>query len=720
MGSGVNMKLYGIDIETDDPYLTDKGASWVYGEGEVIVTGLYNAKTKVKKALVGSGGKIVRNLLLDSDAALVGTNLQYDIGWLCYEHNLKAKDVRCNLIDVAIAEASIDEFQQYGLDPLALKYLRERKGSSPLKAICERLGYKGDFRKHLKKLWDAGYKQEIKDYVISDADQPVRIWEKQLAILTKKTSGAEDFTGCMDALETNFKLIKIVLGMKQRGVRIDMEKRKKNYATLKKVQEDLRKAFDDKYSIPVMIKGKQKDCPVNVNSTKQLAELFDKERVPYVCKIRIKSFGNNLSFEGSELWEQKKILKSFFNGVRVQKGQLVLFVPKQYAERTNDEIRRMGYITTCNPSIDKEALNKLRKTHEVAKTIAELKQVTSIIDKFLGEKLDRFIVKHSENDFRIHSDFNIVGARRTGRFSNSNPNLQQVPSKTKLFANTEKEIKLYKLCRETIIPDEGYLIGKADYSGQENRLMAHFAIGKGSEDVRRRYNENPDFDEHQWVADTAKALLGIDLERKIVKTIKFGLGYGQQVRRLCEINGWVLEEGEKLFNAYNDTMPFVKATMDRVSDVIVKRGFIRTLAGRHCHLKKYNGKPDKRSAYKGFNKLIQGSAADMMKKALVMLDEHGLLDVFPLYLTVHDEIDFGIPKNVEAIRRLPEIQNVMEHTFPLSVPIRVDPEIGHDWGHVSGRREKKDKETGKVISKENMEQFIKRIIKEVCKNERVA
>jgi hypothetical protein len=103
-----------------------------------------------------------------------------------------------------------------------------------------------------------------------------------------------------------------------------------------------------------------------------------------------------------------------------------------------------------------------------------------------------------------------------------------------------------------------------------------------------------------------------------------------------------------------------------------------------------------------------------MKKALVNMWERGLCEVFPLYLTIHDEIDFGIPKNAESIRRLPEVQECMEHTYVLSVPMRVDPEIGSDWGHMAGqRKEKLDKKTGKVIRKaETLKQFLERTIKE--------
>jgi DNA polymerase I-like protein with 3'-5' exonuclease and polymerase domains len=674
------MKLYGLDIETDDPCLTDKGASWVYGEGSIIVTGVFNKKTGARRALDGNGEAPVKKLLLDENVTLVGANIVYDLGWLCYEHGLVAKQVKCRLIDVSIAEQTIDEYQQHSLDALAWKYLQERKGAEPLKAICERLGYKGDFRKHLKKLWDDGYQKEIRGYVTSDADQPVRIWELQEQILKD--------TGCMDAAITNFRLIKIVLGMKQRGVRVDMKKRAKNYHALKTIQGRLQTEFEQKYGT------------VNFNSPKQLAGLFDKQRVPYRCKIRVKGwepdgrkFISSDCFVGSELWEQRKRLKEIFNGVRVQKGQLVLYTPKQYSGRAVADLQNMGYVTTSNPNIDKKALGTLKKTYQPARDIVDLKQVTSIIDKFIGPKFDRFIVKHGENDYRIHADFNIVGARQTGRFSSANPNMHQVPSKTVLFEKTDHEVKLYKLCRETIIPDEGMWMGKMDYSGQENRLMAHFAYGEGAEEIRRKYNENPDLDFHKYIGEISGLYeeYGAEVGRKYAKNCSFGLGYGMQLQTMTETFGWSKEEAERITALYHEGAPFVKATMDRVSEVIVKRGYVRSLAGRHEHLQRFNGKVDTRSSYKGFNKLIQGSAADMMKKALVMLDEQGLLDHFPLYLTVHDEIDFGIPKEREALLSLIKIQEVMEHTFPLLVPIRVDPEAGPDWGHVIDYKKNKAK-----------------------------
>jgi DNA polymerase-1 len=253
-------------------------------------------------------------------------------------------------------------------------------------------------------------------------------------------------------------------------------------------------------------------------------------------------------------------------------------------------------------------------------------------------------------------------------------------------------------------------MGKCDYSGQENRLMAHFAVGTGAEEIRRKYNENPELDFHRYIGEISGLYeeYGPEVGRKYAKNCSFGLGYGMQLQTMMETFGWKKEEAERITALYHEGAPFVKATMDRVSEVITRRGYIKTLAGRHCHLKNGN----KRDAYKGFNKLIQGSAADMTKKAMVELDKKGLLDIFPLYLTVHDEIDFGIPKKAKVIARLPEIQEIMEHTFPMEVPIRVDPEVGSDWGHVKGRREKENEKT-REVKVETMKHFIERTIREV-------
>jgi DNA polymerase I-like protein with 3'-5' exonuclease and polymerase domains len=465
--------------------------------------------------------------------------------------------------------------------------------------------------------------------------------------------------------------------MKQRGTRLDLKKRAENTKILQTKADGIFPAFEAAH-------GK-----VNLNSPKQLAELFKTEHVPFRYKVRIKGStperrkykGNIDSFVGDAVWEQKQRLRDVFTGLRIEKGVLVLYQPIQYAARTSDDLRRMGYEITCNPSLGKKALEPIRRTHKIVQDVIDLKSLRYQLDNFFGKNFERYIV-----DGRIHPDFNIVGARQTGRFSSSAPNGQNIPSRTVLFADTDQEIKVYKLCRECFIQDKGMLMGKCDFSGQENRLMAHFAFGKHGGYIRKKYNDEPDFDEHDLVGADSGLYeeYGKDIGRKYIKNYRFGKAYGMMLPTMMLYFGWSKEHAEQMDAVFADCAPWVGDTMAKVQKVILKRGYIVTVAGRHCHLQKYNGAINTRSAYKAFNKLIQGSGSDLMKKALVDMWDAGLCDIFPLYLTIHDEIDFGIPKVATVIGRLPEIQDVMEHTFELSVPMRVDPEIGKDWGHVKG------------------------------------
>jgi DNA polymerase I-like protein with 3'-5' exonuclease and polymerase domains len=701
------VKLYGLDIETDDPYLTDKGASWVYGAGGIIVTGLYDAQTGKRTALDGNGGKAVKAALTSKTTTLVGVNIVYDLGWLCHEHGLAAKDIQCSLIDVSIVEQFIDEYQPYSLDALAWKYLKERKGADTLKALALTKGYKGDFRRHLKKLWDAGFTNEVREYVVSDADQPVRIWERQKKIIESmyaedqaslgKLSPAFAVQNIKASLEQNLKLIKVVLGMKQRGVRINLKKWKENSAKLAAIHTRLETEFEAAYGT------------VNINSPKQLAELFAREGVPFRYKIAIKGwqqdarkFSNKTDlFVGDEVWNQRSKLRDVFHGLRIKKGQLVLYVPRQYAGRTNDDLRRMGYETSCNPNIDKHVLKATKNDCPVSAALLDLKQVKNVIDKFLGPNFERFLVNG-----RIHADFNIVGARQTGRFSSAKPNLQNIPSKTVLYEGTEQEMNLAQACRELFLPEPGEVLVKLDFSGQENRLQAHFAVGANGDYIRLQYNENPRLDEHKFIADASGLAeeYGNKIGRKYAKNLRFGMGYGMQINTMTENFNWEREQAEHMLELYEEAAPWVRETMEKVQQVVVKRRYIKTLMGRRAHLRPGRD----RDAYKFYNYVVQGSAADMTKAATVKISESETVE--KLLLTVHDENVFSVPRTKAGMMRVIELQKCMEHSVVLSVPIICDPEVGRNWHDVAGQREKKDSD-GNVIAIEPLERFLAREMK---------
>lgn len=704
------MKYIALDIETEDKYLKDRGkikargTSCAFGRGRIIVVGTYDGVTK--KSYDGNGGAYIRKLFLNPNVTIIGANIQYDAVWLILSHGINPKEVKCRYIDVSVAESLIDEYQAYDLDSLAIKYLNEHKGKEALEAICARFGLHGDFRTHLGELWDKGYKQEIRDYVMSDCDQPWRIWEKQEKIL-EEHDGINPFNGkrihynsLFPAFEMNMRMLPVTIFMKIRGVKFDFAKWVQNCAKAGKPYEELKNAYEEHYGV------------VNINSPKQLAAQMDRFDVPYKCKLNIKGwqvtgrkFKNATDlFQGDDLVKQKKALKDVFGGIRIEKGRLNLYVPKRYAERTRQQIANMGYEVTCNPCINKGFYTEFAETYQIVADLVQYKQAKNIVDKFLGPKFGRFIVAHYADgsispafdddgvyiakgavDYRIHGTFNIVGARQTGRLSATVPNLQNIPSKTVLFEKTDHEIDLAKMCRECFIAEKRHAFLKQDYSAQENRLAAHFAPGKNGERIRNMYKEDPYLDEHSYVTEVSglAAEHGAKKGRKYAKSLRFGVGYGMQIARMMVQFGWTKEFAEDLYDKVSKAAPWLFELMEQVQDIVTSRGFIRTLIGRRVHMRKGKTK----DAYKFMNYLIQGSASDMTKLATVvvyatMIEAYEAgIEIDEMILTVHDEDDFDIDcTDVEkAVKRTMEIRYNMEHTSGCDLPIISCPEIGTSW-----------------------------------------
>ena len=690
------MTYISLDYETHDPALKDKGkvkargTSCVFGLGRVIVAGFYDGTRKW--SLDGDGGDYARSLLLSPDVTIIGANIQYDAVWAVRSLGLNPKDVRCRYIDVSVAESLIDEYQKYDLDSLAWKYLRERKGKSVLEDICAARGLKGDFRGHLAELWDDGYEQEIRDYVMSDADQPWRIWEQQKRIIESE--------GLMRAFRMNMDMLRVTVFMKVRGVRFDLDRWLANCRTAGDAYARLRDEYEGKYG------------QVNINSSKQLAVQMDKFDVPYKCKLTFKGwkpegrkFTKEDLFEGDELTRQKKTLREIFNGVTLEKGKIVLYVPKRYASRTWEQAAAMGYEVLCNPCVNKAMFTELSETYQIVADLAQYKQAKNIVDKFLGPAFGRFIVAHYADgtagpafgndgaflgegavEYRIHSTYNVVGARQTGRMSSSQCNNQQIPSKTVLFAKTDHELDLARLCRECFVAAPRHAFVKQDYAAQENRLAAYFAPGPNGERIRQMYRDNPFLDEHSYVTEVSGLAeqYGAKAGRKFAKNLRFGVSYGMQTARMMIQFGWDKEFAEDLYDKVASAAPWLFELMDKVQETVLKRRYITTLAGRRVHMRRGHDK----DAYKYMNYLIQGSAADMTKTAtnavydgmLAEYDEHGS-SPDEIVLSVHDEDDFDVDcTDVErAVSRIMGVRRSMEDTSGCDLPIVSCPEIGTSW-----------------------------------------
>jgi len=332
---------------------------------------------------------------------------------------------------------------------------------------------------------------------------------------------------------------------------------------------------------------------------------------------------------------------------------------------------------TSAPSFTKNFL--VNHPHPLVKHIARAREINKAHTTFIDT-----ILKHSHKG-RIHAEINQLrgdnGGTVTGRFSYSNPNLQQIPARNK---------DLGPRIRSLFIPEEGHTWGCFDYSQQEPRLVVHYATLQnlyGVDEVLEAYREgNADF--HDIVADMA------EIPRSQAKTINLGLFYGMGKNKLQAELGVSKDKAEELFKKYHNKVPFVKQLMDNVMQRAEDSGKIRTLLGRLCrfHLWEPNqfgihkalphdaalrehGPGIKRAyTYKALNKLIQGSAADMTKKAMIELYKEGIIP----HIQVHDELDISIKDKQQAEL----IKSIMEEAVSLEVPNKVDYESGPNWGTI--------------------------------------
>jgi DNA polymerase I-like protein with 3'-5' exonuclease and polymerase domains len=289
---------------------------------------------------------------------------------------------------------------------------------------------------------------------------------------------------------------------------------------------------------------------------------------------------------------------------------------------------------------------------------------------------------------------------------NSNPNLQQMPSRDPVLG---------PLCRSMFIPEEEHTWTRKDYSQIEIRVLAHYARGTGSDAVRQAFVDKPDLDYHQWCADLA------GISRKSAKTINFGLVYGMGATKLGDKLGLDADATKHFLSLFHEHLPFAKETLQEASRVAQGRGYVRTILGRRrrfdsweprdwdlarklgvtrdkdlllsqidkeIHLATINmwhaPTPGIRRAgtHKALNAVIQGTAAEVMKKAMVDAYEAGVFDVLVPHLTVHDELDQSEPDSVAGREADAELTSIMENTIKFHVPILVESERGPSWGEL--------------------------------------
>jgi DNA polymerase-1 len=271
---------------------------------------------------------------------------------------------------------------------------------------------------------------------------------------------------------------------------------------------------------------------------------------------------------------------------------------------------------------------------------------------------------------RVHTNYNQIGIS-TGRLSSSEPNLQNIPIRTE----QGREI------RRAFVAAPGCQLISADYSQVELRILAHIAQDPG---LLQAFANDEDIH-----AATAAAVLGKEIEqvdkheRRIAKTVNFGLIYGQTAFGLAQGTGMSREKAQDFIETYFEKYPGVKTYIEATQKLAAEQGYVTTLLGRRrdfSQLAGLSGAQRARAEREAINMPIQGTAADIMKQA--MIDLHTALRAqhmqTRILLQVHDELVLEAPDaELEAAVQL--TRRVMSGAATLRVPLKVDVETGNNW-----------------------------------------
>ena len=621
----------GIDLETRDPDLKSKGSGAIIGNGEIVgIAVAVEGWSGYFPIAHGSGPNMDKKKVLswfkdvcECPADKVFHNAMYDVCWIRAQLGYQ---INGRIIDTMIAASLIDENRfQFTLNSCAWTWLNKGKSEARLNEAAKARGLdpKADMWK--MPAMDVGH------YAEKDAELTLELWQK-----FKKQIIEDDL---QDIFNLESDLFPCLVDMRFLGVRVDVSR-----------ANQLKKELAVKEEKLIQHIKKETGVDIQLMAARSIAPLFDKLKLTY------------------------------------------------------------SQTPTGEPSFTKGFL--YNHENPLIRMIAEARKINKVRTTFIDS-----IIKYEHNG-RIHADINQIrsddGGTITGRFSYHNPNLQQIPA---------RDPETGPLLRSLFIPEEGCKWGTFDYSQQEPRLVTHYGMKAElptAYTIGDAYQNNPNTDFHQIVAQLA----GID--RKEAKTINLGLFYGMGKTKLQNELGVSKDTADDLFKKYHTQVPFVKQLSNRLINIATGNGMIRTLLRRRCRFPKYepilrgsdwgtyvpaedhetmlelknmgpylkdfdgnvlkdeegnprknywHNNPTRRAfTYKALNRLIQGSAADMTKKAMVDLYKEGHI----AHIQIHDELDFSIESESQADK----IKQIMEQAVELEVPNKVDYESGPNWGEI--------------------------------------
>lgn len=614
------------------------GMSWAFRVGQEIDSGY--APTQHPDTIGCFDIDHVRRWLRDiaERCELIFQNGPYDMGWL----GVRPRVPR----DTHSMAVLLDENRfQYNLDAICEWQGVPGKDDSLLREAAAAMGLDPKRIKEHIHLMPA---RLVGPYAEQDAVATLMAAERMLPQL--------DANGLMDAFLMECELSPHILEMRQRGIRVDIDRADQNQARLLEMRDqELRK-------LGALLDGRRTPTIHDVRSPRWLVDTFTELSVPF--------------------------------------------------PRTAGTDKNPG----GNPSFEKEWLENC--PHAAGHHIAKARSLHDGAEKFIGGFIKEFLHMgrlHSEiHQLRDAGEDGSSGTK-TYRFSYSNPPLQQMNRADPDRANPEHKdytpgfVDIGTMIRECFIPEPGCVWNAPDYSQQEYRLIVHYAATLGYERADaavRRYAEDPDTDFHNFVVEMT------GLRRKRAKDCNFAKAYGAGIPKFALMTGMSLEEAADVMRQYDDELPFVGQLARRTAAVADQKGYIRLLDGRRCRFDQWearwipretftdairrgidmrpctlaeanqrradpahpwHGQRLKRAmTHKAGNRLIQGGSAVQTKKAMLACCREGFLPM----IQMHDELGFSHSSERDCDRTA----EIMREVVRLRVPVKVDNESGPDWG----------------------------------------
>ena len=410
-----------------------------------------------------------------------------------------------------------------------------------------------------------------------------------------------------------------------------------------------------------------------VSKDKNIVKVYSDIEIPLV-PILSKIETNGVLIDSKALQKLSKDLNKELNEIeskcfKITNKEFNLNSPKQLQEILYDELKIpvSKKTPTGKPSTDEDTLQFLAQTNELPKLILEYRS----LNKLKTGYTDKLPLQISKTSGRVHTSYQ-QAITSTGRLSSTDPNLQNIPIKT----SKGKKI------RKTFIAQGEKRIFAADYSQIELRIMAHLSEDKN---LLKAFKNKIDI--HSF---TASEIFAIDIEnvssddRRAAKAINFGLIYGMSSFGLSKQLGIPISAAKDYMDVYFERYPRIKSYMNQIKDFAKNNGYVETIYGRKLYLPEISSKNVQRRKYAertAINAPVQGSAADIIKIAMIQIDQwlsNNKSDI-KMIMQVHDELVFEIPEK-NATADVENIIKIMKNCVSLNLPLEVNYGIDKNWG----------------------------------------